>query len=133
MCDRKIDDMSTDEILEFLVRTQRDKIEKILKAQKDSVKEKMGPQKEKIEDALKAGTSLFFNPEIQRHFVKAGMEFLAGMEELIRNIPMPDFMKETMHKASESKDIIVKDIANEKDAEKKQKTEDSKMKKIDVE
>jgi hypothetical protein len=134
MCDKKIEDMSTDEILEYLVRTERDKVEKILKAQKEAVKEKMESQKDRAEDAFKSVAAMLFNPDIQKHFVKAGMEVLSGIEEAIKVMPMPDFVRDTMSKASDAKDTIMKDVVCDSNPQCKVKVnKDKKMKKIDVE
>jgi hypothetical protein len=134
MCDKKIEDMSTDEILEYLVRTEKDKVEKILKAQKETVKEKLGPRKDRAEDAFRSLVAMFLNPDIQKHFVKAGMEILSGVEEAIKVMPMPDFVKEAMGKASDAKDAIMKDVVCDSNPHCKVKVnKDKKMKKIDVE
>ncbi|MCL2608134.1 MAG: hypothetical protein FWD92_06250 [Methanomassiliicoccaceae archaeon] len=129
MCDKRIEDMNTDELLELLVKAQRDKVEKMLNAQKESIKEKIEPKKEKAEEAIKSMLSLVFSPGVQGHFVKAGIEFLSGVEEIIKNAPMPDSVRENVCKACDLKDKVkdaVGDIG-------KQKTKDKKMKKIEVE
>jgi len=155
MSDKRIEDMSTDEILEFLVRTQREKIEGMLNAQKETMenvfsaqketmenmfsaqkgafKEKMGPAKEKFDDTMKGFVSMIMNPEIQKHFVRSGIEFLSGIEEMIKNVPMPEFMKENVEKACDAKDEVVKDMAKEFVKDDGPKTTNKKMKKIDVE
>jgi len=125
--------------LEEIVRKNREKIEKILKDQKGSFKEKADSTKEKAEDALKGILSLFLDPEIQMHFIRAGMEFLHGIEEIVKNAPMSDNMKDTVEKACEMKDKIIDAVANEMDPKSKpkdkpkDKDKDKKMKKIDVE
>jgi len=124
MCDNNHTD------LEEIVRMNREKIEEILKAQK---KEKFEPKKEKAEEAMKGILSLFLDPKIQMHFVRAGMEFLYGIEEIVKGAPLPDEMKETVNKACEMKDNIVKGIVNEMDPKAKPKDKEKKMKKIDVE
>jgi len=132
MCDIKTEDMNADELLEALVKVQRAKVEKILNDQKASIKEKIEPKKEKAEESFKSLLSLFFSPEVQGHFVKAGISFLSGIGEMIKNVPMSDEMKENVCKACTLKDKIVKDAAADIDS--KQKTnKDKKMKKIEVE
>ncbi|MDR0778919.1 MAG: hypothetical protein LBE48_05755 [Methanomassiliicoccaceae archaeon] len=127
--DRKISDMDTDEILKYLAKKEKKKVEELLT--QIPLKVDIGPQKEKAEDAFRSIISLFFNPEIQKHFVKAGIEILSGVEEAIKNMPMPDFVKETMNKASETKDEMKKDFCDSNPDCKVKK--DKKMKKIDVE
>jgi hypothetical protein len=134
MDDRKIEDMSTDEILKYLMKKEKKKVEEIFKDQNSAFKIKIEPEKEKAEDAFKSIVSIFFNPDIQRHFVKAGIEFLSGVEETIKNMPFPDFVKETMNMASETKDEIMKDVCDSNpNCKVKPKDKDKKIKKIDVE
>jgi hypothetical protein len=126
MCNDDID-------IEEFVKKNREKIESILKEQKGSFREKFEPQKEKVEDAMKGVLSLFLDPKIQIHFIRAGMEFLHGVEAIVKKAPLPDDIKETMDKASAMKDRIVEDIVNEMDPKAKPKDKEKKMKKIDVE
>ena len=127
MCDN-----SNTEELERMIKEQREMIEKLMEAQKSSFKSTIEPKKEKAEEFMKAMLSLFTNPEIQKHFVKAGMEFLSGIEEAIKAIPLPDNVKEGIGKASEIKDTFVRDVVCEMNPVCKYKT-GKKMKKIDVE
>ena len=124
MCEKEID-------IEEFVKQNKEKIEKILKEQKGSFKEKAEPQMKKAEDVVTGVISLFLDPEIQKHFVKAGMEMLAGVEELLKKAPMPDKVKETFEKASGAKETFVKDVMCEVNPDCKVKNK--KMKKIDVE
>jgi len=126
MCDNNTEE------LERMIKEQREMIEKLIEAQKASFKEATEPKKEKAEDAMKTIMSIITNKEIQKHFVKAGMEFLSGIEELIKAIPFPDSVKEKMDRASEAKDEFVRDVVCELSPVCKQKT-GKKMKKIDVE
>jgi len=132
MCDTKTEDMNEDELLEALVKAQRSKIEKILNDQKASMKEKIEPKKEKAEETVKSVLSLFFNSEVQRHFVKAGIEFLSGVGEMIKNAPMSEDMRENVCKVCNMKDKIVKDATDEINSKQKA-NKDKKMKKIEVE
>jgi len=117
--------------LEEFVRKNKEKIEKILKEDHGTLREKIEPQKEKIEGALKGIMSLLLDPKVQIHFVKAGMELLSGVEELIKKAPLPEDMKENVGKACEMKDKMVNNIMNEMDQ--RSKSKEDKMKKIDVE
>jgi len=123
MCDEKVD-------IEDFVKKNMGEIELILKAQKESFKEQANTQKEKAEDTLKGVLSLILDPEIQRHFVKAGMEVLSGIEEILKKAPMPDKVKETFEKACDAKEKFVKDVVCEENPDCKIK---KKTKKIDVE
>ncbi|MDR0334276.1 MAG: hypothetical protein LBH69_00095 [Methanomassiliicoccaceae archaeon] len=127
MCNDDID-------IEEFVKKHREEIEKILKASEGHLKTDIGPA-EKIGDAMKGMLSMFLDPKIQMHFIRAGKEFFTGVEEMMRNAPLPDEMKDTVNKACEMKDRIVKDIVNEMDGDAKSKKDakEKKMKKIDVE
>ena len=129
---KKKTDLNNDEVLEELVRTQREKIERILREQKEDAGEEAEPKKE---DTLRSVLSVLLNPEVQSHFVKAGIEILSGIEQLIRNAPMSENMKQNVERACDFKDRIVNDIVKEADPDKKpeSKKKDKKMKKIDVE
>ena len=121
------------EELEKIIKEQKEMIDKLINAQKSSFKEKIEPKKEKVDDAMKAMFSIFTNKEVQRHFVKAGVEFLSGIEALIKAVPVPDNVKETMKKASEAKDDFVKDVVDELNSSKQKAAGKKKIKKIDVE
>ena len=125
---KKADNMSTDEMLEELVKAHREKIEKILKEQ-DAAEFKEGP---KAEDTLKSILSLFLDPEVRGHFVKAGIEILSGIEQLLKSAPMPDDMKQNVEKACDITDKVVNNIVKEVCPDKKPKGKKT-MKKIDVE
>jgi len=123
--------MSDDMDIEEFVKKNKEMIEAILKAQKEKFKEKAEPQKQKAEDAVKGMISLILDPEIQRHFVKAGMEVLSGIEEILKKAPMPDKMKETVEKACDARETFVRDVMCEVNTDCKMKPK--KTKKIDVE
>ncbi|MCL2712414.1 MAG: hypothetical protein FWD37_03960 [Methanomassiliicoccaceae archaeon] len=127
MCNDDID-------IEEFVKKNREAIEKILKEQDTSAfKEKADAQKEKAEEVLKGVIGTILNPDIQRHFVKAGMEFLSGIEELLKSAPFPEKVKETVEKAYEAKETFVKDVVCDLNPDCKIKNKEKKTKKIDVE
>jgi len=123
--------------IEEFVKKHKEEIEKILKEQEEGggIKIDIGPL-DKMGDAVKGMMSMFFDPKIQMHFIRAGKEFFSGIEEMMKNAPFPDEMKEKVNKAYEMKDRM-KDIMNDPEPESKPKGKDKekekKMKKIDVE
>jgi hypothetical protein len=162
------DDMDIEEF----VKKNKKKIEEILKAQEKNDKEKADKDKkeeakgkdddkehdgpfEAIGGMMKGFLFVLLDPKVQRHFIHAGKEFFDGVEEMIKNAPLPDDVKETVDSVREFKDRIVNEIIHEmdhdakndskskeknsKDKEKdskgkdKDKDKDKKMKKIDVE
>lgn len=50
--------------------------------------------KEKTEEFVKTTYNMFTDPEVQKHFMTMGMEFMAGMSSLMQKAPLPDFMKD---------------------------------------
>jgi len=125
MCDDKEID------IEEFVKKNREKIEEILKQREGSFRDRFEPKKEKAEDAMRSLLALLFNPDVQKHFIKAGVEVLSGIGEIIKNAPMPEEMKQNVDKAYNAKDKVVKDIVDEMAAPKSKEKRASK--KIEVE
>jgi len=135
-----------DHDLEDFVRKNKEKIEKILK-DCDKGPEEHGPGPfEAVGDAMKGIFSLLLDPKVQMHFIKAGKEFFTGIEEMVKNAPLPDEMRNAVDKAVEFKDKIVDSLAGETDKNegskadkdrpkadgKEKNAKDKKMKKINV-
>lgn len=47
------------------------------------------------EEFMKSAYSMFMDPEVQRHFVTMGMEFMMGLSAMMQRAPVPDFVKES--------------------------------------
>ncbi len=144
--------MNDDEFEEF-VKANREKIEKLMKedstefldvAEKAVVKgvkkakckaEKLCNDEtdasEEIKQRAKEITNAVFDPEVQKHFMRMGVEFALGMSALFDAMPKPDFMKEAADKASKNKEKLSKEFcdANPNCARKKK----SSVKKINIE
>ena len=127
MCDH-----SNTEDLERIIREQREIIDKLIDAQKASLEATAESKKDKIESTLKTMVAPLMNPEVQKHFVKAGMELISGIEELVRSAPLPDSVRGNVDKACDAKDALMRDVVCEMNPVCKYKT-GKKMKKIDVE
>jgi len=122
------------EELERIIKEQKEMIDKLIEAQRTSFRDTAGSNRERVDDAFRSVLSIFTNKEIQKHFVKAGMEFLSGIEELIKAVPVPDSVREKMDMATEATDDFVKDVVSDINTSYKQKaTGKKKIKKIDVE
>ena len=50
--------------------------------------------KEKTEEFVKTTYNMFTDPEVQKHFMTMGMEFMAGMSSMFQKAPMPEFVKD---------------------------------------
>lgn len=73
---------------------------------KDFVKEQMGSNKEeasKLRQGLKDVTGAFADEDVQRHFVRMGMELMMGISALVDAMPKPGIVDEAVKKASEVK------------------------------
>ncbi|MCL2890931.1 MAG: hypothetical protein FWF40_03455 [Methanomassiliicoccaceae archaeon] len=132
MCDERTEE------LERMVKEQKEMIDKLMEAHGHdhgpSLKDTIDSKKEKADETFRSVFAIFTNKEIQRHFVKAGMEFLSGIEEIIKAIPVPDSVREKMDMAAEAKDDFVKDVVCDLNPSCKYKSASKKkMKKIDVE
>jgi hypothetical protein len=109
--------------IEQFVKDNREKIEEILaRAEKDPGR--------KVEDAMKKVFAALMSPEVQKHFLRAGLEAISGIEAIVRNIPVPDKMKDAADKAREARENV-KDVMCEVKGCKTSKGK--KVKKIEVE
>jgi len=100
--------MATDEDIQRFVSENREMVERMMKVQKDSLRMASGMGKEAIESSRKAAEfardrseefvrttyGMISSPEVQRHFMTAGMEFLAGLTAMAGLAPVPGFMKD---------------------------------------
>lgn len=50
--------------------------------------------RQKAEEFVQTTYSMATDPEVQRHFMNMGMEFMAGVSTLMKKAPMPDFVKD---------------------------------------
>ena len=102
------------EMLERLFSEEKEMMEKLFKEGKSSFKETFDKECEKAEDFAKEKKekakekaeqvfNAFTDPDVQKHFLVMGMEFMMGMNALIRAMPFPDFVKEAAGKAEETR------------------------------
>ena len=103
--------MATDEEIHKFVNDNRELVEKMMAVQKENVEMtksvgkdviKMGFEstymaaefaRKKSEEFFVTTYKMITNPEVQRHFMASGLEFLAGLTALAESAPMPDFVK----------------------------------------
>lgn len=104
--------MTTEEEFEQFVRSNRDLIERMMALQKGAAAGFVDAEREiaretygyarGVADAGRARTEelvasflgTFTDPEVQRHFMNMGMEFIMGMSAIAERAPLPDFAKE---------------------------------------
>ncbi|MGN0098428.1 MAG: hypothetical protein ACI38Y_03775 [Candidatus Methanomethylophilaceae archaeon] len=105
-------DYSEEEFQSF-IKQNRDLIEKMMSLQKkaavetlsagreitheavDSMVDTAEKAKDKTEEFVKTTYNMFTDPDVQKHFMSMGMEFMAGMSAMMQKAPMPDFVKDT--------------------------------------
>ena len=104
--------MTSEEEFEAFIRQNRDLIERMIDLQRgavrgftdseseaarevrDRVYDRVDYGRSRAEDAARAFMGMVTDPEVQRHFMNMGMEFMMGMSALMSKAPMPDFMKD---------------------------------------
>ncbi|MBQ7620922.1 MAG: hypothetical protein IJV02_00715 [Candidatus Methanomethylophilaceae archaeon] len=104
--------MATDEEIHKFVNDNRELVERMMTVQKENAEMAKAIGKDVIKlgfestyiaaDFARRKSEEFFvrtykmitNPEVQRHFMASGLEFLAGLTALAENAPMPSFMRE---------------------------------------
>lgn len=112
--------MTTDQEFEEFVNRNRDLIERMIELQKgaaegmadaerDIAREAYGytrgfadAGRNHIEDMMRSMFATFTDPEVQRHFMNMGMEFMMGMSAIAERAPMPDFAREGYRNTQES-------------------------------
>ena len=103
--------MATDEEIERFVADNRELIERMMNIQKESFDRSADMAKEFTQEALdstaraaelarkqseeffKATYETIANPSVQKHFMEASLEFLAGLTALVEASPIPESMK----------------------------------------
>lgn len=102
------------EMVERLFKEEKDMMEKFLKEEKEFFKGAFGEEMKKAEDyaekkrdkakdAAQEMFNAFTDPEVQRHFMAMGMEFMMAMSALISAMPFPDEMKDMARKAQDAR------------------------------
>ena len=112
--------MATDEEIQSFVSENKALIEKMMEVQKENLKKASEINKqlaeeafkntkdateyarEKSEEFFKTAYEAVINPDVQRHFMNASMEFFAGLSALIDAAPIPDYVKEDMKDAEKN-------------------------------
>ena len=102
----------SEEEFQSFIKQNRDLIERMMSLQKQAAVETLSAgreiaheavgsavdtadkAKEKTEEFVKTTYNMFTDPEVQKHFMTMGMEFMAGMSSLFQKAPMPEFVKD---------------------------------------
>lgn len=89
------------ELIESLMALQKDGIVSVASAGRDaahavagSIEHANDSAKAKGEEMFKATYSMFMDPEVQRHFMAMGMEFMMGLSAMMQRAPVPEFVRD---------------------------------------
>ncbi len=61
---------------------------------KDVAKDSAEMAKRKTEEFMMSTYNMFMDPDVQRHFMAMGMEFMMAVTALMQKAPIPDFVKD---------------------------------------
>jgi hypothetical protein len=90
--------MVTDEDLDRFVRENREFIERMMSSRSEDLFRMPAAAAEltkiKSEKFFRETAEALANPEVQKHFMMAGLEFMAGLSALVKMSPLPDYVKE---------------------------------------
>ncbi len=89
------------EFIEALIEKEKKAAEEAFEKKMDGARQHADRTKRNAEDAFRQIYKTAMDPEIQRHFMKAGFEIIMGINAAMRSMPVPDFMKEEMAEPEE--------------------------------
>ena len=111
MTDDKSKGEFTDSELESFVRENREMLERLLRQEKemaDRFYQSGASRAEELKSRAEEKTIEFIaavtDPEIHRHFMMAGFEFLMGVNAMMKAMPMPEVIRTTMDLAKETRE-----------------------------
>lgn len=87
---KTVDSTSDNDLKDYVKNTER------------KVKDRAHQAKDKTEDFAKDMYSAVMNPDVHKHFIRMGMEFFIGLNELASRMPMPDSVKQFKEDVSTS-------------------------------
>lgn len=121
----------SDKELEDFVKANRERIEKLLneegsdfldiaeetvikgaKKARKKTEELKGDKSETVKENAKEFAKAVFDPEVQKHFMRMGMEFVLGMSAFFDAIPKPDFVEDVAKDAKETQAEISKEFCD---------------------
>ncbi|MDR2845945.1 MAG: hypothetical protein LBV63_01540 [Candidatus Methanoplasma sp.] len=86
------------EIVERLLLEERDLVKETVKAEKERFEEYVGDPRVRAREAADGLFGALTDPEVQRHFLTVGIEFLLGVNALIQAAPLPEELKDFVNK-----------------------------------
>jgi len=90
-------------IAERLLREEKERFKRTFEEEQAKAEKYAEEEKKKAKDTAQGIFNAFTDPEVQRHFMVMGMEFMMGMDALFRAMPFPDSIKDMAKKAEEAR------------------------------
>jgi len=102
------------EMIERLFKEEKEMMEKFFKEEKEffrgtfdeeweKAKRSAEEQKNKAKDTAQEMFNAFTDPNVQRHFMAMGMEFMMAVSALMKAMPFPDPIRDMAGKAEEAR------------------------------
>ena len=104
------------EMVETLLREEREMVKRLLAEERSNIEKLISEQKEKGEDTVKKTMDMFTDPDVQRHFMAMGMEFMLGLTALVKASPLPDVFKDAVDRTEGSGKTATKETAKRNSA-----------------
>ncbi|MDR1954857.1 MAG: hypothetical protein LBP82_02760 [Candidatus Methanoplasma sp.] len=122
------------EMIERLFKEEKDRMERLFREEKESFKSAFDEERSRIEELAKeqkkkaketaqGAFDAFTDPEVQKHFAAMGMEFMMGMNALMKAMPCPDCFRDMADKAEEAKKSASENFSKDSDRKAPEKVE----------
>jgi len=98
------------DMVESLIKEEREMIKRLLEEERANFDEVINKHKVKGEDVAKKTMDMFTDPEVQKHFMSMGMEFIMGMTALMKASPLPDSFKDMVDRTEGAGKEAAKDV-----------------------
>jgi len=90
------------EILEKFLNEEKEYFKGLFEEEQSRAEEYFSEAKHKAKETAEDVFKAFNDPDVQKHFMKMGIEFMMAMSALIKVMPFPDIVKDMAGKASGS-------------------------------
>lgn len=131
------------EIVMRLLKEEKDIADGLLKEEKEffkgafeketaKIEEFAENKKDKAKETAQGVFNAFTDPEVQKHFMAMGLEFMLTVNALISAMPLPDAVKDMAEKAEEARKTAAENLSKT-NAERKKDAKHSAPEKIEVE
>lgn len=97
------------DIMERLFKEEKECIKNVFEEERSRAEKSSEGAKSKAKETAQEMFSAFTDPEVQKHVMAMGMEFLMAMNALISAMPFPDSVKDMAGKAAEARKKAAED------------------------